>query len=81
MKTYQFREMTTPDVENELKDSRDALENYRFQHATGQLENYKALKNMKKDIAKMVTVLKEREMGINEKLDKTKEKTKDKKSK
>ena len=35
MKTYQFREMTTADVQNELKDSQEALENYRFQHATG----------------------------------------------
>lgn len=74
MKTYQFREMTTPDVENELKDSREALENYRFQHATGQLENFKAMKNVKRDIAKMVTVLKEREMGVNGHLDKAKDK-------
>lgn len=74
MKTYQFREMTTADIENELKDSREALENYRFQHATGQLENFKALKNVKRDIAKMVTVLKEREMGVNGHLDKAKDK-------
>lgn len=74
MKTYQFREMTTADIENELKDSREAMENYRFQHATGQLENYKALKNVKRDIAKMVTVLKEREMGVNGHLDKVKDK-------
>lgn len=72
MKTYQFREMATVDIENELQQSREALENHRFQHATGQLENYKTLKNVKRDIAKMVTVLKEREMGINEHLDKTK---------
>ena len=40
----------------------------------GQLENYKALKNTKRDIAKMVTVLKEREAGINAHLDKAKDK-------
>lgn len=74
MKTYQFREMTTADIENELQQSREALENFRFQHATGQLENHKAMKNMKRDIAKMITVLKERGMGINSHLDKTKDK-------
>lgn len=74
MKVHQVREMTTPDLENELKDSYEALENYRFQHATSQLENYKAIKNLKRDIAKMKTVLNERQNGINEHLDKAKDK-------
>jgi large subunit ribosomal protein L29 len=76
MKTYQYREMSTADVENELKDAQEALENYRFQHATSQLENFKALKNTKRDIAKMKTILKERAMGINENLQKGKKESK-----
>lgn len=53
--------MSTEDLKVTLKDSYEALENYRFQHASGQLENYKAISNTKKDIAKILTVLKERE--------------------
>ncbi len=61
MKTYQIKQMSTEDLKVTLKDSYEALENYRFQHASGQLENYKAISNTKKDIAKILTVLKERE--------------------
>jgi large subunit ribosomal protein L29 len=72
MKIYQIRELTTEDLKATLKDNYEALENYTFQHASGQLENYKALTNTKKDIARILTILKEREMGINEKINKTK---------
>lgn len=70
MKTYQIRELTTEDLKNNLKDSTEALENLRFQHASGQLENYKSIANTKKDIAKILTILKERESGINTKKNK-----------
>lgn len=76
MKTYQYREMSTTDIENELKQAQEALLNYRFQHATSQLENFKAVKNTRLDIAKMRTILKERAMGINERLDKSKKESK-----
>ena len=63
MKFHQIKDMTTEDLKNNLKDSYEALENYRFQHASGQLENYKSLSNTKKDIAKILTVLKQRELA------------------
>jgi len=66
--------MTTEDLNNSLNDSYEALENFRFQHASGQLENYKALMNTKRDIARILTVLKDREMGINKKSNKETEK-------
>jgi large subunit ribosomal protein L29 len=62
MKFYQIKDMTNEDLKHNLKDSYEALENYRFQHASGQLENYKSLTNTKKDIAKILTVLKQREI-------------------
>ncbi len=74
MKIYQLRDMTTEDLNNSLNDSYEALENFRFQHASGQLENYKALMNTKRDIARILTVLKDREMGINKKSNKETEK-------
>ncbi len=61
MKLYELKQMSTKDLLNTLKESYDALDNYRFQHASGQLENYKSLKNTKKTIARILTILKERE--------------------
>ncbi len=61
MKIYQIRDLETKDLKNALKDSYEALENFRFQHASGQLENFKSLANTKRDIARILTVLKERE--------------------
>ena len=65
VKGYQIRGMKKEDILQSLKDSYEALENYRFQHGTGQLENYKALSNTKKDIAKYKTILREMELGIS----------------
>ncbi len=67
MKTYQIRELPTQDLQNSLKDNIEALENFKFQHASGQLENYKSITNTKRIIAKIKTLLKERELGINTK--------------
>jgi len=61
MKIYQIRDLATKDLKITLKDNYEALENFRFQHASGQLENFKSLANTKKDIARILTVLKERE--------------------
>lgn len=67
MKTFQLRELKDKDLQSTLKDNIDALENYRFQHATGQLENYKAMGNAKRIIARAKTLLRERELNINTK--------------
>lgn len=72
MKVYQVREMSIDDLKNSLKDNYEALENLSFQQAIGQLENYKALSNTKKDIARIKTILRERELRINENLNKNK---------
>ncbi len=72
MKSYQIREMSVDDLKNSLKDSYEALENFRFQHAIGQLENYKSLSNTKKDIARIKTILNEKELKINENISKKK---------
>jgi len=72
MKTYQIREMSANDLKLSLKDNYEALENLRFQQATNQLENYKAVSNTKKNIAKIKTILKEKDLKINENLTKNK---------
>ena len=47
-----------------LKSSKEELFNLRFQAATGQLDNASRLKSVKRDIARIYTILRERELGI-----------------
>ena len=49
-----------------LKSSKEELFNLRFQAATGQLDNSSRLKAVKRDIARIYTILRERELGIRQ---------------
>jgi len=49
---------------SELKKAKEELFNLRFQSATGQLESHGRLKAVRRDIARIYTVLRERELGI-----------------
>lgn len=49
---------------DELKKAKEELFNLRFQGATGQLENHGRLRAVKRDIARIYTVIRERELGI-----------------
>ncbi|GAB3191285.1 50S ribosomal protein L29 [Nesterenkonia suensis] len=51
---------------DQLRSAKEELFNLRFQSATGQLENSSRLKAVKRDIARIYTVLRERELGIRE---------------
>ena len=48
----------------ELKKAKEELFNLRFQSATGQLESHGRIKAVKRDIARLYTVIRERELGI-----------------
>ncbi|BDR52448.1 50S ribosomal protein L29 [Bombiscardovia nodaiensis] len=61
-----LNEKTDAQIEDFLKKSKEELFNLRFQAATGQLENSARLKAVKHDIARMYTVLRERELGISQ---------------
>ena len=52
------------DLETRLREAKEELFNLRFQAATGQLESHGRLRTVKKDIARIYTVLRERELGI-----------------
>ena len=54
--------MSPEDLKISLKDNYEALQNFRFQLATGQLENYKSLSATKRTIARIKTILKEKEL-------------------
>ena len=49
---------------DELRKAKEELFNLRFQSATGQLENHGRLRAVRKDIARIYTELRERELGI-----------------
>lgn len=61
-----LNEKTNAEIEDFLKKSKEELFNLRFQNATGQLDNSSRIKTVKCDIARMYTVLRERELGITE---------------
>ncbi len=63
MKTKDFREMTTEELQDKLKSLKSEHFNLRFSHATGQLSNPMLLNTLKKDIAKVMTILRERELA------------------
>ena len=63
MKTKEIRELTVEELNTKLKDLKEELFNLRFRHAIGQLENPASLNLCKKDIAKVKTVLRERELA------------------
>ena len=62
MKITDLREMTSDEISQKLHDSKEELFNLRFQQSMNRLENANKLKNVKKDIARMKTLLTEREL-------------------
>ena len=60
----ELRDATTEDLVTKLGDAKKELFNLRFQAATGQLESHGRLRTVKKDIARIYTVVRERELGI-----------------
>ena len=63
-KAHELDDMTDIDLESKLREAKEELFNLRFQAATGQLESHGRLRTVKKDIARIYTVVRERELGI-----------------
>jgi large subunit ribosomal protein L29 len=62
MEAKKMRDMTVAELNAELKKQKNELFNLRFQHVTGQLENPIKMRDVKKDIARIKTVLREKEL-------------------
>ena len=60
----ELRALSTEDLQAKLKDAKEELFNLRFQAATGQLESHGRLTAVRKEIARIYTVIRERELGI-----------------
>jgi large subunit ribosomal protein L29 len=61
---HELDELNDVDLETRLREAKEELFNLRFQAATGQLESHGRLRSVKKDIARIYTVVRERELGI-----------------
>lgn len=63
MKANEIRELTSVEIEDQVKSLKEELFNLRFQLATGQLENTARIREVRKAIARMKTVIREREIS------------------
>lgn len=61
MKASKFREMSTEELENEAKASSEQLFKLRLQKVTGQLENVRKIRQVRRDLARIKTILTEKE--------------------
>jgi ribosomal protein L29 len=64
VKARELRELTDDELGRKLADLKEELFNLRFQAATGQLDNPMRMKAVKKDIARVKTIMRERELQL-----------------
>lgn len=64
MKAKEVRDMTNDELKVKLNSLKEELFNLRFQVATGQLDNPMRIKDVRRSIARILTIIRERELGI-----------------
>ena len=62
---YELRELNSEELTTRLREAKEELFNLRFQMATGQLTHNRRLRTVKRDIARIYTVIRERELGLS----------------
>jgi len=67
MKAKDVHELEDSELEQKLRDAKTELFNLRFQHATGQLDNPLKIRDAKRAIARIQTVIRQRELGARQK--------------
>ena len=63
-RAHELDDMNATDLEARLREAKEELFNLRFQSATGQLDNHGRLRAVRKDISRIYTEMRERELGI-----------------
>ena len=61
----EVRSLTDEELVSSLREAKEELFNLRFQVATGQLDNNRRLQTVRRDIARIYTVMRQRELGIS----------------
>ena len=65
LKAHELDELNQVDLEAKLREAKEELFNLRFQVATGQLDNNRRLQTVRRDIARIYTIMRERELGLS----------------
>ena len=65
----ELRELNDAELANRLREFKEELFNLRFQNATGQLDNIARIPQVKRDVARIETLLREREIAAAEQLE------------
>jgi large subunit ribosomal protein L29 len=63
LKVKDLKELGPEEVKRKLEETKEELFNLRFQNATGQLDNYKRIRDLKRDVARIKTLLREQEIA------------------
>jgi large subunit ribosomal protein L29 len=63
-KVSEVRELADEELVTRVRELKEELFNLRFQNATGQLDNNRRLQTVRRDIARIYTVMRERELGL-----------------
>ena len=62
LKPSDIRDLPLDDMERQLVETKQELFNLRFQNATGELDNYMRLKELRRDVARIKTIIREKEL-------------------
>ena len=65
LKSAELRELSGEELVTKLREAKAELFNLRVQGATGQLDNHRRLQVVRKDIARIYTIMRERELGLS----------------
>ena len=65
-KATEIRDLPQDELERKLVETKEELFNLRFQNATGQLDNYKRIGQLRKEVAQLKTILRHRELSTTE---------------
>jgi large subunit ribosomal protein L29 len=66
LKVSEIKELGREEIQTKLDETKEELFNLRFQNATGQLDNYKRIRELKRDVARIKTILREQEIASAE---------------
>jgi large subunit ribosomal protein L29 len=66
IKSSEIRDLDVSALRERLTETKEELFNLRFQNATGQLDNYKRLGDLRRDVARLKTAIRERELAAQQ---------------
>jgi large subunit ribosomal protein L29 len=65
-RTSELRDLADDELETRLEETKEELFNLRFQNATGQLDNYRRLGQLRREVARINTIMRERQLTGSE---------------